>query len=273
MVILSITSFLPSLGRHYDGLTNKDLSHKNIRGVTPNGPVSLSVVDRLTKQERDALTTSFLAGGDFRWVAVVDKDYDKNVAVDDDEDHKAARQRHWDVTEYMVHCVLRFAELFGYIIVARDEEGAFLGSVCIIPPFKRPRLFYLHFMRSVIPLGKPVPFKFGKEAGARFDAFGTCMDEHHHIMKDFGPHWYVANLGVADGAQGKGVGRILNQAAVAVAGGEPMYLECLDSNVSFYEKMGYQHKKRYTITPKTPKRVSFPFNGMVYSVPEENSQE
>lgn len=253
----SISSFLPSLGRQHNGLINQDLP-SNIHDKSQKDQVSLSFVTKLTEKEREALTTAFLAGEDFRWVAVVDDD-DKSLTADD-----AATQRHWEVTQYMTDCVVRFAELFGYVIVARDNEGTYMGSVCIVPPYKSRRLFSLHFMRSVLPLGKPVPYKFGKEAGARFDAFNTCMKEHHHIMKDCEPHWYVANLGVAKEAQGKGVGRILNQAAIAIAAGEPLYLDCLDSNVAFYEKMGYEHKKQYMMTPKTQNPISLPFNGMVH---------
>jgi hypothetical protein len=35
-------------------------------------------------------------------------------------------------------------------------------------------------------------------------------------------------------------------------------------NVVFYEKMGYEHKKPFLITPKANDPVPFPFNAMVH---------
>jgi GNAT superfamily N-acetyltransferase len=138
--------------------------------------------------------------------------------------------------------------------------------VCLIPPYKSNSLFYAHFMRSVIPLGKPPPREMGEEVAARFDAFGDqTMKEHHGIMKDYGPHWYVCNFGVSEAVQGQGVGRILNQTVFGIANGAPVYLECHDENVNFYKKMGYDHQKRYLMTPKT-KTTPFAYNGFTYGV-------
>ena len=119
-------------------------------------------------------------------------------------------------------------------------------------------------MRTVVSLGKPPASDMGKEVEARFSAFGVTLEEHHAIMKDCKPHWYVPNLAVAESAQGKGVGRILNHVAIAMANGEPLYLDCHDDNVAFYSKMGYEVKKNFIIMPKTESSASFPFNGMTH---------
>jgi ribosomal protein S18 acetylase RimI-like enzyme len=254
-----ISSFLPSLGRQHNGLADKDLP-KNIKCKNEERQqVSLSLVTKLTDKERKALTEAFLDGEDVWWAAGAG---DNETSPADDD----TKQRRWQMAHYNTECVLRFAEKFGYIVVARDsEDGEYLGSLCIIPPYKSQKLFTLHVVCSVIPIDKPVLYRFGAESAARFEAFAMrTEEEHHHITKDCKPHWYVANLGVAKTAQGKGIGGILNRAAIAIADGDPIYLECLDSNVAFYEKMGYEHMKRYMITPKTENPVLLPYNGMVH---------
>jgi ribosomal protein S18 acetylase RimI-like enzyme len=45
------------------------------------------------------------------------------------------------------------------------------------------------------------------------------------------PHVYVAMLGVAETAQGKGIGRKALEIAIKAAGDMPIYLECHNENV------------------------------------------
>ena len=74
------------------------------------------------------------------------------------------------------------------------------------------------------------------------------------------------NLGVSPAAQGKGVGRKLIAAAAELAGDLPMYLECSDDNVPFYQKQGFTLAKQFLITPKgnLEDAMPFPYNGMVH---------
>lgn len=71
----------------------------------------------------------------------------------DDELHKKG-------TRYaMVTSTLQISRLHGYILVARDgESGTFLGSLCLIPPYRRYWLFYFHVIYGVIPMGLPPQF-------------------------------------------------------------------------------------------------------------------
>jgi ribosomal protein S18 acetylase RimI-like enzyme len=115
-------------------------------------------------------------------------------------------------------------------------------------------------------MGIPVPVKMGKDVAARFDSFMETATQHKELMKGT-PHWYVQVLGVSNDAQGKGVGRKLMNAAIAIAGETPLYLECHDGNVSFYKKMGYQQKRRFELAPKGIEDVStFYYNGMTYGM-------
>jgi ribosomal protein S18 acetylase RimI-like enzyme len=238
-------------------LTDDDLP-RNIRGATSaeDDPVALHVVSKLTPNEREAFYKAFHNGPDFRWVA----NADGNKKFDD----KDAEDKRWKLTQYMVEFVVGFVERYGHIVVARSKQGHFLGAVCLLPPYKSHRQFMAHFMTTAVSLGKPPTSVMGEEVVARFKAFGVTVEEHHKVMKDCKPHWYVANLAVAERAQGKGVGRILNHVAIAMANGEPLYLECHDKNVAFYSKMGYDVQKQFILMPETETPVSFPMNAMTH---------
>jgi ribosomal protein S18 acetylase RimI-like enzyme len=215
----------------------------------------IQVVSQLSKEERTTVKTAFLSGDDFAWM-VGGKHFKTNL----DE------KQHVEATFYMLECVLTFAERFGHILVSRDADGKFEGAIALIPPYTSPLLFTLHFYRSVIPMGIPVPVKMGKDVAARFDSFMETATQHKELMKGT-PHWYVQVLGVSTDAQGKGVGRKLMDAAIAIARETPLYLECHDGNVSFYKKMGYQQKRRYELAPKGIEDVStFYYNGMTYGM-------
>ena len=67
------------------------------------------------------------------------------------------------------------------------------------------------------------------------------------------------------------VGRKLVAAAIAFAElhqKAPVYLECHDGNVRFYEKMGFTNEKRYEIQEKDPAEgaLALHYNSMVYSM-------
>ncbi len=67
--------------------------------------------------------------------------------------------------------------------------------------------------------------------------------ERHHLAD---PHWYVAVLGVAPAAQGRGVGRALldDVFARAEADGVPVYLETTNpDNVPLYEHLGFETRE------------------------------
>ena len=162
--------------------------------LPPNVHESIEVVPELIAAERTAVKTAFLAGDDFAWMVG-----GKNFKTDLDE------KQHMQGTFYMLECVLTFAERYGHMLVSRDDDGKFLGALALIPPYMSPLLFTLHFFRSVIPLGTPVPVRMGKDVAARFDAFSQTAAQHKELMKGT-PHWYVQVLGVSSDAQRKGVG-------------------------------------------------------------------
>jgi len=94
---------------------------------------------------------------------------------------------------------------------------------------------------------------------ARFLSFGQSEQHHHEIMQDcLKDHWHILNLGVAPS-----VGRCLLEQAIHLAGQKPLFLECHNENVSYYEKFGFQRKKNYDFqTPRDESKSTFSFNAM-----------
>jgi GNAT superfamily N-acetyltransferase len=199
----------------------------------------------LTEAEREVMTDSFLKGPDFAWMMR-------------EPDHETLDPRkHRDGTRYMLEVMFRFAQRYGYVLIARGngdntEHGTFLGAVYLLPPYTRRWLYKLHFYRSVLPLGRPVPTTTHAAAAARFDVFCAALDYHRHtVVCQDTPHWYVATVAVAPSAQGHGVGRKLLAVAQECAAHDavPLFLDCHDGNVPFYEKMGMVSRVRYVLRP------------------------
>lgn len=120
-------------------------------------------------------------------------------------------------------------------------DGTFLGALALVPPYMSSLSFTLHFFRTGIPMGRPIPTQMGDDVAARFNAYVKTADKHKELMSGI-PHWYVQVLGVSEAAQGKGVGRKLMDAAIAMAGETPLYLECHDGNVPIKQEAGIHTK-------------------------------
>ena len=268
-----IQSILQEYHRHHNaaGSTSSTTSNQS----PPPWAITMQVVDQLTPEEKKIHKSGFLPGPDFRWLATGTLGKDETEQTDKDND-----AHHVKVTEYMIECVLRFTELYGSCIVCRHATtNEYLGSIHLIPPYqaKYGWLYKMHFLRSVIPLGQPVPLVLsssspsslsGTTMAQRFDSYTSRTEQEHDLVTDHRrqPHWHVANLGVASAAQGKGIGRLLMKTAVALAqtptaddtttsssSSVRLYLECHNDNVAFYQKCGLHHAKRYVIyaTPTT----------------------
>ncbi len=215
----------------------------------------LEVVQELNKEERNVIQTAFLSGNDFRWI-VGGKDH--KVALNEDY--------HRGVTFSLIEYMIAFSERYGHILVCRDEDGTLLGMIGLIPPYRSYARFTVHFYRTVLSYGKPPALDMGDEIAARFKAFEVMSELHKDSTKGI-PHWYIQVIGVSDKAQGKGIGTKLMNAAIAMAGGLPMYLDCHNENVSYYEQFGFRVEKKVTIVPKGIQDTStLEMNGMVRDI-------
>ena len=224
-------------------------------GVEPK----INAIEAVPGPARALLVESFIPGIDFRWMTAGD---DADALL---EEGSPLAEKHRELSAYMIECILRFGEQYGHVLCCRDEDGTFLGSLCLVPPYSSRKLFTAHFMRAVVPLGRPVPEKLGDDVNARFKAFGDALERSaEHLLSEEGPCWYIANLGVVPSAQGKGVGRRLVAAAAAIAGDGKLSLECHDDNVTFYEKLGFDVFDKPLITAPPPSQDgSLQFNVMV----------
>lgn len=267
-VVLCALGLFVLFRRRVPRLTDSDLL-SILEGILQRPGTSLHVVTKLSTEERKDVKDAFLSGLDFRWMTVGGDGRGKELT------ESPAKEQHKAITYYLVECMIGFSELYGHVIVCRDDStNRFLGSICLVPPYNSFSLYNMHFLRSVIPLGRPIPHKINPGTRARFDAFGESVGKEKAILMANGPHWYVATIGVAVQGQGKGVGRLLMETAKTISGTLPFYLECNDGNVPFYEKMGMRRARQITLSPKvsgsTVDATDFPFNVMLSTPPVDD---
>jgi len=224
-------------------------------GVLVQKGNDLHVVRKLSDEERIALKTAFLSGYEFQWVVSGHRASSKGLGENDKALHRT-------LTFYAIECVLQFSEEYGHVLIARDPKTQeYQGSICLIPPYSSFQKRNLHFLWTVIQHGVPPPLN--KETKTRFDCFQKQLEEQHTETMKSTPHWQIITLGVVPNAQGRGVG---TQVAWEIADDVPLYLECTDENVPFFQKNGFEINRRFFLEPKGDKTSaeSFPFYGMVH---------
>lgn len=230
--------------------------------VPPGNTLSLEKNGLVNPEDRVALQLAFLTGADFRWLAT-------GKTAKPDENDAALVAWHEKVTSYMIETQLTWSEKHGYILTARDHDTEdFQGAICIIPPIyygtDNPKWRQtLQHLSSVVPLGKPATMQ-DSDSHKRFEAFTSTTSKQHSQLLKGTAHWYVALVGVADSAQGKGVGRRLLEQGLDFMGKEyPIYLECHTENIPFYQKMGFEHNASYDLLPKVEGSEDYHYNGML----------
>jgi ribosomal protein S18 acetylase RimI-like enzyme len=86
-----------------------------------------------------------------------------------------------------------------------------------------------------------LPFRLGLSPTLRLLKLMSMTEKFHKSV--YGPHWYLVSIGVRNAAQGQGLGSTLVDMGTsrADAAGLPCYLETgTDSNISYYEKRGFE---------------------------------
>jgi len=215
----------------------------------------LQVVRKLTEEDRAGMREAFKTSEDFIWIL---KDGDE-LQEEDADDMAAA-------TSYLVDFMIWIGENYGYIIKSADKDGKFQGAMIIFPPI--PSFRFTACMVAGLPkMGLP-PSAIWNDAGRKARLFAYADDAeryHHEAMKDcINDHWMLLLIGVAPSAQGKRVGTRLLQQVFHLAGDKPLYLDCHNGNVPYYEKNGFKCAKNYAFQPAkdTSKSTLFYFNSM-----------
>mmetsp|Transcript_36209 Transcript_36209/g.87649 ORF Transcript_36209/g.87649 Transcript_36209/m.87649 type:complete len:266 (+) Transcript_36209:36-833(+) len=213
----------------------------------------LQVVRRFTEEDSAGLKEAFGSSRDFVWIL---KDGD-NLEGEDADDMAS-------LTSYLMDFLIYIADRYGHIIKSVDKDGKYQGSLVLIPPVK-PFLYKAYEFASIAHNGKPPSFVWDDASRkARFHAFTEREKRHHEVMHDcIDDHWNVLILGVAPSAQGKRVGSRLLQQAIHLGGDKPLFLDCHNGNVPYYEKHGFQVGKNYAFeTPKGTSKSAFYYNAM-----------
>jgi len=119
----------------------------------------------------------------------------------------------------------------GTVLAAQTPAG--LGVLLAQPPGLYPL--------PPAPLGDQLRTAWAQ--GIRVALRWRRVFEHLDRVHPLEPHWYLATLGVAPAAQGRGVGRALLDALVRRADRDalPIYLETdRAENLAFYERVGFR---------------------------------
>lgn len=112
----------------------------------------------------------------------------------------------------------------------------------------------------------PLIVRNDKDRYARFWSQMQIVEQHDLVMKSYPKHWHLITVGVSVDAQGRGIGSQLVKQAQHISSNDPLYLECHDQNVQYYEKKGFALKKRFKIVPKGANETDgFAYNCMVYN--------
>lgn len=234
------------------------LSDADLRraGVEP----AIRVVRRLPNSGREQVRAAFFGSRDFRWVAVGGDGLQASIDEEGSDDSRKVKE----TVDFMIEAMHRFSDRYCHTLVCSSTDGKFLGSMTLAPVKSVGGVRQgIQFVLALLPMlcsRRPANMKV-KAVQQRMDAFGVTEEKHKEIMKGQ-EHMYVVQVGVAPAAQRQGVGRRLLAAAVQLANGKPLFLECHDGNVPFYEAHGYV-RHPYVVTPSDKALTSIPYNGMV----------
>ncbi|WP_371504053.1 GNAT family N-acetyltransferase [Allokutzneria sp. NRRL B-24872] len=116
-------------------------------------------------------------------------------------------------------------------------DGVTMGVALWVPPGREKVALWRQLIAGAAMLASAGPRQFFQisRRGAQLEA--TTKAAHPRE-----PHWYLAVLGTDPRAQGTGVGGALLRSRLAECerDGAPAYLECLESNVQYYERFGFE---------------------------------
>jgi ribosomal protein S18 acetylase RimI-like enzyme len=132
-------------------------------------------------------------------------------------------------------------------------NGVILGAAIWTPPdaWRAPAWQQL---RVVPGLLRALGIRHLREYARRASAVDGALKRVHPTD----PHWYLASLGVAPEAQGKGVGSALLRSGVERCDREEAhaYLECLEHLVPYYEQFGFERTREIEMPDEVPQQVS-----------------
>jgi ribosomal protein S18 acetylase RimI-like enzyme len=132
-------------------------------------------------------------------------------------------------------------------------NGAILGAAIWTPPgaWKPPAWQELRVLPGLL---RALGFRRFPEYARR----ATAVDGALRWVHPTDPHWYLASLGAAPEAQGKGVGSALVRSGVERCDhlGHDAYLECFEQLAPFYEQFGFRRIREIEMPDEVPHQVS-----------------
>ncbi|KAJ3447639.1 gnat family acetyltransferase [Anaeramoeba flamelloides] len=185
------------------------------------------------------------------------------------------------VCEFAVGSRIRTGLKYGQVLELRDEQTGKIQGIIVVSEPEHP----FSFLQSLIGFELKIPFFWSKRArregwgskvSVKLNSVGNKILNKHKQLLSGRKHWYVEILGVAEGAQGKGVGTKLLDCVKAFAfeSGDPVYLECHDNNVGYYQKQGFKLIHTQNMKPKHKDITEgLNINFMLYENPHKNKDD
>jgi ribosomal protein S18 acetylase RimI-like enzyme len=132
-------------------------------------------------------------------------------------------------------------------------NGVILGAAIWTPP-DAWRVPSWQQLRVVPGLLRALGIRHFREYARRASAVDGALQRVHPTE----PHWYLASVGVAPDAQGKGVGSALLGSGVERCDreGAYAYLECFERLVPYYEQFGFERTGEIEMPDEVPQQVS-----------------
>ncbi|KAJ6233734.1 acetyltransferase [Anaeramoeba flamelloides] len=230
LVLLILYKLL--LGRTAPKLTHGDLL-KALSNYPNNhkseGCEKVQPTTTMSKEDVDKISKSFEKGMDFQWLS------DENM-------YNTSKP----MASFVVTMSTNVGLKYGHVLELRDDQDQLQGYASLAHPghsFKDLQYFSaMGFKKPFYTSKKAKKEGWGEIIASRMDEFAKISREFHDREFKNKKHWYILIFGVVGSAQGKGIGKKLLDCVCALAyeSGHPIYLECHDGNVSYYEKRGFR---------------------------------
>ncbi|KAJ6229739.1 gnat family acetyltransferase [Anaeramoeba flamelloides] len=223
----------------------------------------IEVTNQLGEKEKDDICVAFESGPDFKWMSL------NNI-------HNQVSR----FTNYVVKSHINVGLKYGCALEARDQNGNFQGTAVLALPGHSVNL-----LQTILTYGLKRPFFMQKKArdegwgdlmNAKWDSFCRSLGKYHSDNMKKRDHWYLMVLGVVKSEQGKHVGSKLLNCVLALAkqSNHPVYLECIDENLGFYEKFGFRLMDKIQLNPKqkkgSTKVTGYQLNAMIWENKSKN---
>lgn len=187
--VLSIVSIYKYIFRRILSSNNVYLKQK----YSLNTNWKITIQDILSEEEKSLIKKSYCnkkdAGSQYiKWIVglynhPITTSNNDNTDTDDNTNDPILLSKYQIITYYMMECKIRFAQMYGFVLVQRDKKGKYLGSIGIIPPYPSWWLYKAHYQRAIVPIGKNIPLHMNDSIiTKRYQSYSNIVNKQYKLM-------------------------------------------------------------------------------------------